>query len=241
MNKQTIGYYENHESKLINDLDKICVSMKNDVIHAYGIEFADRLLKDILSEYQKLIHHIPHIRGMRSGFLNRFLIITAQEMAVYKAMRKQNRSTHEAWLLCHKAIRKHMQNYPKWKRWVMQKVMFSTIVRKIMRKRQEFGQIGRFGDFEIEYLVGDKHSFDFGVNYRKCGIYNFAIKHGCVDFAPYICMSDIALSDSMGWGLSRTQTLADGCNYCDFRFKKGARTNISSKNLEVNKVIEGNK
>ncbi len=26
------------------------------------------------------------------------------------------------------------------------------------------------------------------------------MKHGGEEFAPYICMSDIALSDTMGWG-----------------------------------------
>jgi hypothetical protein len=38
--------------------------------------------------------------------------------------------------------------------------------------------------------------------------------------------------------LIRTQTLADGCDYCDFRFKKGAVTQISSKTPEVQDAIE---
>ncbi|NIO39248.1 MAG: hypothetical protein GTO41_03020, partial [Burkholderiales bacterium] len=80
--------------------------------------------------------------------------------------------------------------------------------------------------------------FDFGVNYLKCGNYQFAIKHGGEAFAPYICMSDVALSEGMGWGLRRTQTLADGCNHCDFRFRKGAPTQITSKTPEVQKLIE---
>ncbi len=40
------------------------------------------------------------------------------------------------------------------------------------------------------------------------------------------------------WGLLRTQTLDDGCDYCDFRFKKGAATQISSKTPEEQEVIE---
>jgi len=63
-------------------------------------------------------------------------------------------------------------------------------------------------------------------------------KHAGEEFAPYICMSDIALSEAMGWGLIRTQTLADGCSHCDFRFKKGAATKISSKTPEVQESIE---
>jgi hypothetical protein len=50
-------------------------------------------------------------------------------------------------------------------------------------------------------------------------------------------MSDIALSDALGWGLIRTQTLADGCSHCDFRFKKDGETRISSKTPEVQATI----
>ena len=41
-----------------------------------------------------------------------------------------------------------------------------------------------------------------------------------------------------GWGLIRTQTLADGCDYCDFRMKRDAATQITSKTPEVQKAIE---
>ncbi len=43
---------------------------------------------------------------------------------------------------------------------------------------------------------------------------------------------------ALGWGLLRTQTLGDGCDYCDFRFKKGAAKQISSKTPEVQQVME---
>jgi hypothetical protein len=95
----------------------------------------------------------------------------------------------------------------------------------------------RFGDFQVQYLVGG-NEFDLGVNYVQCGNYRFAMTHGGEEFAPYICMSDIALSDAMGWGLIRTQTLADGCDHCDFRFKKGAATQISSQTPDVQQTIE---
>jgi hypothetical protein len=47
----------------------------------------------------------------------------------------------------------------------------------------------------------------------------------------------MVLSDAMGWGLKRTKT---GCDKCDFRFRKGAQTEISSKILEVQATMEKN-
>ena len=116
--------------------------------------------------------------------------------------------------------------------------MFSPLAKKVIARRARQQQKGRFGDFEIEYLIGAGSEFDFGVNYLECGNHTFVKKQGGEAFAPYICMSDIALSEAMGWGLSRTQTLADDCSHCDFRFKKGAATQISSKTPEVQASIE---
>ncbi len=55
---------------------------------------------------------------------------------------------------------------------------------------------------------------------------------------PYVCLADISLSDAFGWGLTRTQTIGDGCIYCDFRFKNGSATKITSKIPEVQKMID---
>jgi hypothetical protein len=51
-------------------------------------------------------------------------------------------------------------------------------------------------------------------------------------------MSDIALGDALEWGLTRNHTIADGCETCNFRFKKGSENRISSKTSEVQRTIE---
>lgn len=237
MSDQIIGYYSSRKEKLLKDFDKTCSLMKDPMTAHYGEDFASSLLKEMRKEYIKLIPEIPYIKGVKAWFLNIFLIGTAQELAVYKAMKNHGKPPSEAWELCHQAIRLRSDTVSKWKRWLLRRLMFSKFVRKVMARRASTRQKGRFGDFEIEYLVGKGDDFDIGVNYHRCGNYSFAMKHGGVEFAPYICMSDIALSDALGWGLTRTQTLADGCSYCDFRFKKGATTNISSKTPEVQNTI----
>ncbi|MDJ0867421.1 MAG: hypothetical protein QNK03_15025 [Myxococcota bacterium] len=36
----------------------------------------------------------------------------------------------------------------------------------------------------------------------------------------------------------RTQTLADGCSHCDFRFKRSGETRITSQTPEVQATLE---
>lgn len=237
MPSQIMGYYNSRKKKLLRDFDRTSALMKDALIARYSEEFASTLQREVREEYEKLIPEIPYINGMRARMLNTFLLITAQELAAYKAMKKQGKPPAEAWELCHQALQLRVEKIPRWKRWLLRRLMFSSLMRKIMTRRARQQLKVGFGDFEVEYLIGEGDEFDFGVNYLQCGNHMFLKRHGGEEFSPFVCMSDIALSDAMGWGLIRTQTLADGCEYCDFRFKEGAATQISSKTPEVQEAI----
>ena len=238
MPSQIMGYYNSRKEKLLRDFDRTFALIKDSLVARYSEKFVSILQRETRQEYENLIPEIPYIKGGRARMLNSFLLITAQELAAYKAMKKQGKPPEEAWELCHQALRLRVAKIPRWKRWLLKRLMFSSLVKKIMVRRSKQQQTTCFGDFEVEYLVSEEDGFDLGVNYLQCGNYRFAVKHGGEAFAPYICMSDIALSDIMEWGLTRTQTLADGCDYCDFRMKKGATTKISSKTPKVQETIE---
>jgi hypothetical protein len=238
MPNQIMGYYSTRKEKLLKDCDSTSALMEASLVARYGKEFTSTLQREVRQEYEKLIPDIPYIEGSRARLLNSFLLISAQELAVYKAMKKHGKPPGEAWELCHEALRFRLAEVPQWKRSLLRRIMFSRLVRKIVARRARQGEKVCFGDFEVEYVISEGDEFDFGVNYLQCGNYTFVKTHGGEEFAPYVCMSDIALSEAMGWGLIRTQTLADGCAHCDFRFKKGAATQISSKTPEVQETIE---
>jgi len=232
------NYYASRKSQLLKDFDKTANLVRSSIISKYGLDFANTLYRDTRQEYEMLIPQIPHLEGVRGGPLNSFLRITAQEIALYKAMKKHGKTAGETWEICHEALRLRMEKYPRIKRWLFGRIMYTGILKKRVRKLAATGKRLRFGDFEVRYVIGDGEYFDFGVDYVVCGNYKLAKDQGAEEFAPYICMSDIALSDAMEWGLIRTETLADGCERCDFRFKKGSKTQISSKTPEVQATIE---
>jgi hypothetical protein len=233
-----MSYYHSQKSKLLKDFDATASLMRDYLVERYGQNLAEIMSREVRREYEHLIPEVPFIEGMGARALNSFLLITAQEVAVYKAMKKRGKGPSEAWEICHEAIERRMERFPAIKRWLVKHLMHSSFLMRRVRRRAERQEQFRFGDFEIRYLVGDGTEFDWGVDYVGCGNYNFAKAQGAEEFAPYVCMSDIALSDALEWGLIRTQTLADGCESCDFRFKKGGDTKISSKTPEVQATIE---
>ena len=236
--RQSTGYFSAHRQKLLKSFSESAGLVSSFVASNYGADFAATLHKDALEEYDKLIPDIPHLEGSMTGQLNSFLFITAQEVAAWKAMKKHGKTPAETWEICHEAITLRMESFPQIKRWLLNKLMYSRVMLNRIKKRAETNTHIRSGDFEVAYTTGDGNEFDYQVDYIACGNYKFALDQGAEEFAPYICMSDIPLGNALGWGLTRTHTLADGCKSCDFRFKKGGRLNITSKTPEVQATID---
>lgn len=233
-----MSHYDAQKSKLLKEFDNTSSLMQDYLVWLYGQEFAETLSREARLEYENLIPEVPRIKGMRARALNSFLLITAQEVAVYKAMKNHGKGPSEAWEICHEAIKRRMKTFSNIKRWLLKHLMHSRFLMRRVKRRVERQEQLRFGDFEVRYVMGNGTEFDWGVDYVACGNYNFVKAQAAEEFAPYVCMSDIALSDALGWGLIRTQTLADGCESCDFRFKKGGDTKISSKTPEVQATIK---
>jgi hypothetical protein len=76
--------------------------------------------------------------------------------------------------------------------------------------------------------IGPNDTFEFGVNYRACGFCKFAGKHGDREILPHICGLDFAAYDLRGIQLARTQTLAQGAPYCNFRFSRKPAIKLES-------------
>ena len=64
--------------------------------------------------------------------------------------------------------------------------------------------------------------FEFGFDYKECGVCKLCRDEGCPEFAKYLCRLDYMTTDMMGIHLDRTMTLAEGGPKCDFRFSRKA-------------------
>jgi hypothetical protein len=224
-----MNYYVPRRTKLLKSFDKTANLIRDYVVSRYGENLADTLSRKARQKYDQLIPHIPHVDGLPA--LNSFIRIAALELSVFRAMKKHGKSAGEAWELCHEALKARTEAMPKFIRRLIGWYLFTGFVKNRARKMS-----GRdLGGFTMEYV---EQEGGWGVNYIRCAIHDFLKEQDAEDFSPYVCLSDMTLSDAMGWGLKRTGTLADGCEKCDFRFIKGAETQISSRTPEVQATID---
>ena len=74
-------------------------------------------------------------------------------------------------------------------------------------------------DWVVDFLE-KTDDYEFGFDYRECGVCKLCRDEGCPELAKYLCRLDFMIVDIMGIHLKRTMTLAEGGEKCDFRFSR---------------------
>lgn len=223
--------------RLRRDFERSLASVEPALAERYGAVHADRLMHDARDALARLAPRVPWVGGPRGVVFNAFLAITAQELAAFHAFRDHGHPPAEAWTWCHRALQARLSTWPTWRRRLVAWLVGSPLTRRIVERRARAGGTHRVGGFEVRYRAGDGATFAFGVDYVRCANLDFVLEHDGASFAPFVCVSDVALSEALGWGLARTETLADGCARCDFRFRPGGPTLVRSALPHVQDAI----
>ncbi|MBP3457968.1 MAG: L-2-amino-thiazoline-4-carboxylic acid hydrolase [Lachnospiraceae bacterium] len=77
--------------------------------------------------------------------------------------------------------------------------------------------------YENDWIVDvlDKtDDYDLGYDYHRCGVCKLCQDEGCFELVQYLCRLDFVMADIMGMRLERTKTIAEGGDFCDFRYSR---------------------
>lgn len=160
----------------------------------------------------------PHMRA--------FTISGMIYVAVYLALSARGYDAARAWEVCEEATRSHFARMSGWQKKLASDGMFGWPMRALSRWIAKRSQRAPIGGWVLRFVEGEAGRFDYGVDYQRCAIRDMAVANGAADFAPYICLADVSGSETFGWGLERTETIAQGGPRCDFRFQRGGETRV---------------
>jgi hypothetical protein len=178
------------------------------------------------SEYEALIPQIPYI-GDRSPLLV-FLLPTSRYLAVYRVLRSHGRTVGDAGQVVNEMGKAELRAIPRPIRAVIRYLWFSPwFTSRLKRRAAESQKRAHPGDYVFTFVQGNGKDFDFGIDYEECASCKFLDAQNAGELAPYVCAVDKVASETLGWGLSRTMTLADGGGRCDFRFKRRGKTDVA--------------
>jgi hypothetical protein len=218
--------YLSRKNQLLRAFDKSLSRVKRPLEAWLGIQQTNRLIQESRLAYDDLIPRIPFI-GNKNPLLI-FFWPTTRYLAVYRALQSQGLTIDDAGRLTLMIGTQDLRAVPFIARRFMSTIWFSPWFKARIQKREIKTQQRRYpGDFVINYIQGDGREFDYGVDYIECANCKLLKAERAFELAPYLCAVDKPASELLGWGLTRTMTLAEGFYKCDFRFKKGGPTHVA--------------
>ncbi|MGE5248673.1 MAG: L-2-amino-thiazoline-4-carboxylic acid hydrolase [Bacteroidota bacterium] len=225
MSVEATDFYTSRIRRLLKDFDSY-VRATHPVLLKYFGGDVDGVVAQTRREYAALIPQLPYIGGKQP--FTQFLIFTGLWLAVYRTAQANGKSVEETGQMIFEIGRAFLRAYPGFLTSFLGYMNFSGFHIKRLRKRANESQLRMYpGDYVFNFVEGDGQTFDYGVDYLECASCKFLQQQGAAELAPYLCPMDILYSEALGWGLTRTTTLAGGGERCDFRFKKGGPTRVA--------------
>lgn len=218
------NYYVDMKPKMMKDFNKMFKYARHALEQHFNESKIDKLLDESRREYATLIPQLPYIGGKKnSGTAN--LIGGAQILAIIRSLEIEGLTKREIGKVVYETMDISFKAKPRLVRWLIGKLMTSSFFMKKKKKQTEKSLLREYSEnFVTEFVEGDGVSFDFGLDVIECAIYKFYKKQGAERYVRYLCLGDYPMFRALGVGFIRTQTIGNGADKCDYRFKKGGET-----------------
>jgi L-2-amino-thiazoline-4-carboxylic acid hydrolase-like protein len=175
--------------------------------------------QDIMREFKVILEQMPYVGGAQSRMTD-FFVRLLGFMAIGRVLKRRGVASDAIGDIELESFKRHMLTIPEADRLAAGQQFMSAENRAFIRAQAALSHQQTYaGDFVYDYVEpGPEDTFEFGVNYRACGFCQFAALHGDEEILKHICGLDFAAYDLRGIRLERTQTLAGGAAFCNFRF-----------------------
>jgi hypothetical protein len=174
-----------------------------------------------MGEFEVVLEQMPYVGGAPSRMTDFFMRLLGF-MAIGRVLKGRGLSPDAIGEIELESFKRQMLTIPEADRMEAGRQFMSAENRALIREQAARShQQTHAGDFVYDYVEpGPDETFEFGINYRACGFCQFAARHGDADILKHICGLDFAAYGLRGIHLERTQTLAGGAAYCNFRFSR---------------------
>jgi len=219
-------YYLKRKKKYMKDFDRVFKTAHPVLVTHFNSEQTTILLAKARKEFEDLLLQLPYVGGEKP--FTDFIMFTAMTLAFYRASIAHGKSLEQFAIILFQVEKEYLQSTPKFLlRFFGPRTFHPRYIEKVRQRAIESQQRQYPENYVFEFVEGDGISFDYGIDYLECGACKFLESQRASELAPYICPADILYSEMLGWGLTRTQTIAEGADRCDFRFKKGGPTRVA--------------
>ena len=218
------NYYINQKKKLMKVFDKTIDWFSPNLIELYGKVFTDQVIQEARIEYERLIPLIPFIGGSKVH-MTEDLMESVRILAYLRVLKIHGKTVEECKEIIYGGMETRFARYPRLVLKLGGMRAFSKLFRRYLQKQAKETKERKYPQgFVFDFVDGNRKEFDWGLEIFECGICKFYQEQNASEFMKIVCSIDYVLSDKLGYGLYRTETLAEGAGKCNPRVKKGRLT-----------------
>ncbi len=220
------NYYTKHKRRYLAEFNLMVTLARPVLMRYFGVQQLPQLIADTRQEFQAIIPRLPYIGGKQP--FTEFIVLTGMQLALYRTASSIGKTLAETAGLAFEIGQQVISKAPPFLLGLFAPMNFSTRYLERARQRAVESHNSEYpDDYVYDFIEGDTVTFDYGIDYVECASCKFLARENAFELAQYLCPADILYSEAFGWGLVRTQTLAQGYTRCDFRFKRGGPTSIA--------------
>ena len=214
-------FYESHrgamEAAMRHRLD-LAETMLRERAHLSDV---DAIRHEVMDEFEIVLTQMSYVGGAASRMSDFFMRLMGF-MAISRVRRRHGVKLSMIGEIERDTLKAQLLTVPEAERLASGRQFMLSENQTLLREQATRSHQKEFSeDFVYDFVEpGPGDNFEFGINYKACGICKFAARHGDQEILPNICGLDFDAYATQGVHLERTQTLAGGANHCNFRFSR---------------------
>jgi hypothetical protein len=216
-------YYTRQAPRLLRALSKSAPAFRAGLEEHVPPEVAEAVWQATAREFGALIPRLPYIGG-RANPLTENLIVSGWFLSLFRAWQAAGQPESALGAVTLSIARAMFARQPRLAHVVQGALARTPLVHILFRRLAARSQQRAYpADFVVEHVpASPSGEFDFGFNFRECGICKLFQAEGADGLTRHMCQIDYVGSALNGLALTRTGTIAEGADHCDFRFKRQA-------------------
>ena len=222
LTKEEQNYYILMNDNLMKKYDKATRLQKEVLTRHFDEPRVNRWLVQARKGYESLIPQLPYIGGKENEF-TRYLMYPSGIMPTVRILRNEGVPIRKTGQIIFEILTAYYNAIHPLVKWYIRSAYFGEEKKAQLRAAAHKSQLRKYpGDWVFKFIEGDGKTFQYGLDITECGLVKFWSAQGLEEFTPYLCLTDWALWRAIGIETMRTQTIANGATYCDFRYiRKG--------------------
>lgn len=228
--KSAKNYYIKNKPLLMKNFGYSLKIIKDLLLERFDDSKSEDLINQMKNEYEKIITELPDIGGKKNFFIS-ILTGKASLIAVFRILEKEGYSYREIGEFSYRFTEIETKNgieRAKKKGINLMDLFFNDTYINSLRKHCVDSQKKEYPyNWVMKFVDGSNEDFTNGFEVSECGIHKVYKKLGAEKYAPFACILDYAQANVLGFGLTRTKSLANGALGCDHRYYKTGSTPVS--------------